>query len=151
MRGETASCVAKPAMALRADAVLTRTTEMMAEPRPRAVAHALRIVATAEAVMDADLTRPVYTEQLCTTLGVSARCLHDAFRAALGVSPHAHLKSRRLMLVRRALLRRQEGPELVKSVALGHGFWHLGRFARDYRAVFGELPSETLASRGTSG
>lgn len=151
MRVDMASCGVKAAMALRADAALTRTAEMMAEPRSRAVAHALRIVAAAEAVMDADLTRPVYTEQLCATLGVSARCLHDAFRAALGVSPHAHLKLRRLMLVRRALSRRQEGPDLVKSVALGHGFWHLGHFARDYRALFGELPSQTLASRGASG
>ena len=151
MRMDTAGCGPKLAVALRADIALPRRAEATTKPRPRAVADAMGLVAAAEAVMDADLTRPVYTEQLCTTLGVSARCLHDAFRAALGVSPHAHLKSRRLMLVRRALLRRQEGPELVKSVALGHGFWHLGHFARDYRAVFGELPSETLASRGTSG
>ena len=151
MRVETASCGSTLAMVLRASVALPRTAETRPEPRPRAVAHALCIVAAAEAVMDADLTRPVYTEQLCATLGVSARCLYDAFRAALGVSPHAHLKSRRLMLVRRALSRRQEGPDLVKSVALGHGFWHLGHFARDYRALFGELPSQTLASRGASG
>jgi AraC family ethanolamine operon transcriptional activator len=33
----------------------------------------------------------------------------------------------------------------VKSVALSHGFWHLGQFARDYRETFGETPTETLA------
>jgi AraC family ethanolamine operon transcriptional activator len=63
------------------------------------------------------------------------------------MSPHAYLKSRRLLLVRRALLDRRDGPDLVKSVALDHGFWHLGHFARDYCALFGELPSETFASR----
>jgi hypothetical protein len=38
----------------------------------------------------------------------------------------------------------------VKSIALSHGFWHLGQFAHDYRATFGEAPSETLA-RGDAG
>jgi len=33
----------------------------------------------------------------------------------------------------------------VKSVAIRHGFFHLGRFARDYKSLFGESPSMTLA------
>jgi AraC family transcriptional regulator, ethanolamine operon transcriptional activator len=49
------------------------------------------------------------------------------------------------MLVRRALASGGAGVRLVKSVALAHGFWHLGNFARDYRERFGEAPSETLA------
>jgi AraC-like DNA-binding protein len=32
----------------------------------------------------------------------------------------------------------------VTAVALRWGFGHLGQFAADYRARFGELPSETL-------
>ena len=43
------------------------------------------------------------------------------------------------------LLSREGVSPLVKSVALTHGFWHLGQFAHDYRATFGEMPSETLA------
>jgi transcriptional regulator GlxA family with amidase domain len=50
------------------------------------------------------------------------------------------------VLVRRALRGAQPGKHLVKTIALGHGFWHLGRFAQDYRALFGETPSETLAA-----
>jgi len=34
----------------------------------------------------------------------------------------------------------------VKQVAYAHGFWHLGQFAHDYKRLFGESPSETLAS-----
>lgn len=30
------------------------------------------------------------------------------------------------------------------DVANNWGFWHMGRFAADYRKFFGELPSETL-------
>jgi AraC family transcriptional regulator, ethanolamine operon transcriptional activator len=61
-----------------------------------------------------------------------------------GLSPHAYLKRRRLVLVRRALQSAHDGPVLVRSVALGHGFWHLGRFARDYAAMFREMPSEIV-------
>jgi AraC family ethanolamine operon transcriptional activator len=32
----------------------------------------------------------------------------------------------------------------VADIAIRWGFWHMGQFARDYRAMFGELPSETL-------
>jgi len=33
---------------------------------------------------------------------------------------------------------------MVKEIAIEHGFVELGRFAGDYRRMFGELPSETL-------
>lgn len=139
-------CAPSLAMALREEVAEALTAQAGIRSRPRAVKQALDLVRAAEDFMHARLARPVYTEELCAALGVSARRLHDAFRAALGMSPHAYLKSRRLLLARRALLGRSEGPDLVKSVALDHGFWHLGHFARDYRALFGELPSETRAA-----
>ncbi|WP_233256300.1 helix-turn-helix domain-containing protein [Falsiroseomonas bella] len=147
---ETPDCAGNLAMSLREEVAAALASEAEFRPRPRAVGQALRIVAAAEALMEAQVERPVYTEELCAALDVSARGLHNAFRAVVGMSPHAYLKSRRLMLAHRALLCRQHSPDLVKSVALGHGFWHLGHFARDYRALFGRLPSETLAMRAAS-
>lgn len=104
-----------------------------------------RIVVGAEAYLHADVARPVYTEELCAALGVSAATLAEAFRAAFGLSPHRYLKQRRLAMVRAALRATDGSPPLVKSVALSHGFWHLGQFAHDYRAMYDETPSETLA------
>jgi hypothetical protein len=37
--------------------------------------------------------------------------------------------------------------EKVSDVANSWGFWHMGQFAADYRAMFGELSSSTLNRR----
>ena len=113
----------------------------------RVTREALRLLDAAEAFLRANLSRPIYTDELCKALAVSPRKLHHAFNAACGMSPHAYLKRRRLMLVHQAL--KADSPEalLVKSVALEHGFWHLGNFAHDYKEQFGQSPSDTLAQR----
>jgi AraC-like DNA-binding protein len=105
-----------------------------------------RVVLGAEAYLNAHVDRPIYTDELCRVLGVSPATLGEAFHSALGISPHRYLKLRRLNMVRAALLRQERASQLlVKSVALAHGFWHLGQFSRDYRDHFGEAPSKTLA------
>lgn len=111
---------------------------------PRQTRDVLRQVAAADAFLRANIGRPVYTDELCAALGVSARTLHHSFAAVYGMSPHAFLQRRRLVLVRRALRSAGEDHPMVKSVVLAHGFWHLGRFAHEYAAMFGEMPSETL-------
>jgi AraC-like DNA-binding protein len=75
----------------------------------------------------------------------SARRLHQAFDATFGISPHRYLKLRRMSMVRAALLSGCGPWRSVKAEALSHGFWHLGQFAQDYRALYGEAPSNTLA------
>jgi AraC family transcriptional regulator, ethanolamine operon transcriptional activator len=114
-------------------------------PVTRATREAYRVVRDAEAFLEANLGRPIFRNQLCEALGVSLRKLHDCFMATTGMSPLAYLKTRRLMLARRALRRAEGGQGLVKAIALAHGFWHFGHFAQDYRAQFGESPSETRA------
>ena len=110
----------------------------------RATREAMRVVRNAEAFLHAHLDRPLHRDELCAALGVSRRKLHDAFVSTVGMTPPDYLKVRRLTLVRRALMAAPGARSLVKSVALAHGFWHLGYFAKDYRELFGELPSETL-------
>ncbi|TWJ21420.1 AraC family transcriptional regulator [Micromonospora endolithica] len=76
-------------------------------------------------------------------LGVSVRTLQECFRRELGTTPTAYLRVCRLDAVHQAL--RAAGPGTsVTAVAVRHGFVHLGRFAGDYRARFGESPSATL-------
>jgi AraC family ethanolamine operon transcriptional activator len=125
---------------------LVRRSAPPAEARRRPTLDAWRqVIMGVEAHLNAHLDRPIYTEELCRTLGVSPARLIEAFHGMLGTTPHRYLKLRRLNLVRAALMRPDQDPPLVKSVALSHGFWHLGQFSHDYREHFGETPSQTLA------
>jgi AraC family transcriptional regulator, ethanolamine operon transcriptional activator len=108
----------------------------------------LRQIRGADEFLQSHINRPIYTEELCTALGVTARQLHQSFAAVYGMSPHAYLKRRRLILVHRALRSNREVPAMVKSIALSHGFWHLSHFGQEYAAMFAETPSATLGKGG---
>jgi AraC-like DNA-binding protein len=41
-------------------------------------------------------------------------------------------------------LQRDSSLTSVTAVAMNFGFWHLGRFAEEYRSLFGEAPRTTL-------
>jgi AraC family ethanolamine operon transcriptional activator len=112
-------------------------------------ARRMSLVSKAAAFMRETPDVPIYTDVLTKTLGVSSRSLHESFTSVLGISPHSYLRLWRLSRARSALgaAKGSSAPTLVKQIALQYGFWHLGRFAADYRTQFGELPSATLARR----
>ena len=84
--------------------------------------------------------------QIVRATGCSERTLQYAFKEHFGIGPKAYLIRRRLNGARDALAR-NDGPTAIADVANEWGFWHMGQFAKDYRALFGELPSETLGRR----
>ena len=90
---------------------------------------------------------PIYIPELCAEIGVSDRTLRACCQAQLGVGPHRYLLLRRLHLARRALLGGVPPKTTITQIATRYGFWQFGRFARDYRLLFGELPSATVARR----
>jgi len=80
---------------------------------------------------------------LCNHVGASRRKLQYCFQETLGVNPVAYLRILRLNAVHRALLQ-ADSTMNVQDVAANWGFWHLSRFAAEYRQLFGERPSDTL-------
>lgn len=94
--------------------------------------------------LDADALPSVV--DICTELGVSERTLRYAFREYVGLSPVAYLRACRLNRVRAVLAASDPQETKITQVAMRFGFLHLGRFAGDYKQMFGEMPSETLAS-----
>jgi len=89
-------------------------------------------------------SKPLYSDDLASALGVSARTLQIATQAVHGVSLHHYLRLKRMWAVRVQLMTGGSGLT-VKAAALGNGFWHLGDFAMGYKRAFGDAPSETLA------
>lgn len=82
--------------------------------------------------------------ELCDVGMVSDRSLRNIFYEIFGISPSRYIKVQRLGSVRKQLAEAAPANGLVVDIANSHGFWHMGQFAKDYRALFGELPSATL-------
>lgn len=107
------------------------------------------IVRRVEAWVDGRAPETIQIGDLCRELHLSRRTLQRAFTETLGIGPARYLSHKRLIAVR-AELRRADPAELrVTDAATKYGFWQLGRFARDYRQMFGERPSETLNRSGS--
>lgn len=91
-------------------------------------------------VVDSGAEGAVTVEGLCQELAVSRRALQYSFQDVLGMSPLSYLRAVRLNGARQAMKR----CGTVAEAATSWGFWHFGRFSKDYKALFGELPSATL-------
>jgi AraC-like DNA-binding protein len=118
--------------------------QVVPQPSPR-IAGRLRRFSQAREYLAEHAHEPLYMESVCNAVGLGSRAVEHLFRDYFGISPLAYLRHQRLHGVRRILQSAKPMPSLVKDAALKWGFWHLGRFARDYRVLFGESPRQTLA------
>jgi AraC family transcriptional regulator, ethanolamine operon transcriptional activator len=113
-------------------------------PESHGLAARARSAKRVEAFLSASPNEPLYLADLCAVAGVSERTLRNIFQDFYQMSPVRYLKLRRLHQVRRALRRADPDLNTVQSIARRWGVLHLGRFASEYRALFGEAPLETL-------
>ena len=112
--------------------------------RPTASRSRSDIVRRAEHFVREHIGEPISIARLSTVVGVSERSLRNAFYDVYTTSPKRYLKIRQLHRARHALRATDGGLATVTTVATFHGFFELGRFAGEYKALFGETPSETL-------
>jgi len=111
--------------------------------RPSAV-RGQRVMCKFEELIKAAPGTPLYLIDVCKAIGVTSRTLRYHCQEFLGMSPQRYLWHRRMTLARRQLMRLERGATTVTNIATGCGFGELGRFAVQYRVLFGETPSETL-------
>ena len=110
-----------------------------------ALQHQCVIMRRFRRVLELHRHQPVYIPELCAEIGVSDRALRACCHRQLGMGPHRYLLLRRMHLAHRALLGGAPAETTVTDIATRYGFWQFGRFAQDYKFLFGEVPSATLA------
>lgn len=115
------------------------TDLLQAPDRPAQRTTVRRAIELIEADPNASLT----LSDLAAASGVTARALQRGFREVVGMSPTAYVRAVRLDRVHADLVDGAGGVP-VTDVAVRWGFFHLGRFAQQYRDRFGVLPSETV-------
>jgi AraC-like DNA-binding protein len=104
-------------------------------PGPTPVAAAIELIRTRP-------EHPWTVATLAAEVAVSVRSLQAGFVRVVGQSPMRYLRHVRLERVRDELAQAEPGATTITQTATRWGFTHLGRFAAEYRRVFGELPSE---------
>lgn len=106
------------------------------------------IIRRAEKLLEARHGEHLSVEELAVAARVSQRTLQTAFNDYYGTGPAQYMQLRTLNHVHRALKTADPEADLVCDILMAHGEWEFSRFASRYRRLFGELPSETLRSRG---
>ncbi|MFC4911464.1 helix-turn-helix domain-containing protein [Actinomadura gamaensis] len=92
---------------------------------------------------------PITIADIAAAARVSVRAVQHAFRRHLDITPLGYLNQVRLAGAHTALREAESGGTTVTAVAASWGFFHPGRFARDYRAAYGRPPQDTLKDRVT--
>jgi len=106
-----------------------------------------RAVIRACAFIDAHLSTSIALADLCEAAGVCTRALEYGFHDFYELGPMAYVRNLRLCRVRHDLQVPGSEDDSVSSAARRWSFTHMGQFSHDYRVLFGEMPSETLARK----
>ncbi len=93
-----------------------------------------------------NLSEELTVGKLCEELSASRRTLEYVFNENIRMSPAKYIRAWRLNNIRREIIAMEPRP--LGDIAAKWGIWHLGRFAKDYHQLFGELPSATKESAG---
>lgn len=110
-----------------------------------------RSLAVRRAIKYSDaLRRPIKMSELAEAARVSTRTLELGFQETMATTPQEFMRWSRMNSVQRELAAARSGAASVTEVAVRWGFSELGRFAYEYKRLFGELPSTTLV-RGPGG
>lgn len=96
------------------------------------------------AELEASARQPLTAPELAQRVGIAERTLRQICRETLGVGPTRYLNLRQLRNARHQLRDRRNPAQSVTEILSSLGIWQFGRFAGEYRRVYGELPSQTF-------
>jgi AraC-like DNA-binding protein len=131
------------------DALFKCLADVTAEEEPLVAKRHRDILARFEQLLKVGPLRTL--PAMCADLGISQRLLWECCSAHLGMSPSDYGRRRGMQQVNRELRRGGRNMTTVSEIARRYGFRDLGRFAANYRAIYGELPSATLRLDSSQG
>ena len=130
------------------DGILASLSETMAAGRAIDKSKKWETIVTTKAVgfVQDRYRDSISVMEMCNEIGVSIRTLERYFKRAYGISPWQYIRRVRLSRTREALLRSRSDEVRVSDISRYHGIEHQGRFAAEYRTMFGEYPAQTVGS-----
>jgi AraC-like DNA-binding protein len=105
-----------------------------------------KIVERARGYILANLAEPIALDHIAAAACTSRRTLFRAFADIFDDTPQSYVRRLRLHRIRQCLASEGEKACTIAIVANEWGISELGRLSGWYREMFGELPSETLAT-----
>lgn len=103
-----------------------------------------RIVTRAEDYMRSHFNELITISDLIRICRCSQKELFSSFKSSREYTPMEFLLEQRLQAARKELIEPGTAAYTISEVAHICGFAHLGRFAKQYRKRFGELPSDSV-------
>jgi len=88
------------------------------------------------------LVEDISVESVCENGGISLSTLERRFNHFLQVTPKQYILAARLNRARRDLLDPLDFDHSIAELAMRNRLLHMGRFSENYKAQFGQLPSE---------
>jgi AraC family transcriptional regulator, ethanolamine operon transcriptional activator len=103
-----------------------------------------RVIARTLGLIEASAGQPLFVQDLCRAAQVSERTLRNVFHEYFGVGPMRMVRVRQLHEIHAELVSADRAHDTVTRIASRFGVWDFSLFARNYRRLYGESPSETL-------
>ncbi len=104
------------------------------------------VITKAIAYIDENITAPLQVETLCEVLYITKSHLHHLFAKHMNISPKKYITLRKLHMVQRELASGGNPTE----VAARYGFTNYSTFYRNYRKIFGAMPSDGESTKRLS-
>ena len=108
-----------------------------------AINHSV-VIARFEEFIAENGRRQLNMRELCAATGTNEHTLRTCCHERLGTTPSKYVRLHRLKLVHEALQTADPSTTSVTQIAAEYGFSEFGRFAAEYRKLFGERPSASL-------
>lgn len=93
-----------------------------------------------------NLSEITSVRHVCDFINISERTLRYHFKKKYNISPKDFIQKLRLNAVNKIISNTHESSNIYK-IAAEYNFWHMGQFTKDYKLLFGELPSQKLKKR----